>query len=58
MSVKYSQELLTHFLCNVCELWWTIADWKIELTTQITCPHCGSIHALFEKAQPLSKEEQ
>jgi ribosomal protein S27E len=57
MSVKYSQGILTHIICNDCKKWWTIADWEVASATQITCPHCGRIHTIFEKAEPLTKGE-
>jgi len=37
--IEYTEERLVHFLCDLCEKWWSIGDWKD--TVIMSCPHCG-----------------
>ena len=40
--IKYTHEQLTHFICNMCQKWWSISEWLHQPTEliEMTCPHC------------------
>ncbi len=44
--MKYSKELIYHFTCDKCNLWWSIAL-ESELNNRFKewfCPWCGHKH--------------
>jgi transcription elongation factor Elf1 len=45
--VKYSEELILHFTCDKCNLWWSIAisnkKW-VPMQATWFCPWCGHKH--------------
>lgn len=52
--LKYSEELIIHFTCDECKLWWSMAvsneydniKWlPAPIQRIIFCPHCGHKHA-------------
>ena len=45
-NMKYSKELIYHFTCDKCNLWWSIAL-ESELNNRFKewfCPWCGHKH--------------
>lgn len=36
-----STEMLRHFRCGKCGLWWSVADETNDAETRY-CPHCGA----------------
>jgi hypothetical protein len=44
--IKYAQEMLTHFKCDVCNNWWAIGDWVKK--DSMTCPHCHTCQNIEE----------
>ena len=53
-KAEISIENLYHFRCSVCELWWSVGDWKpVEI---IYCPHCSEpLRAWESYCMALSK---
>ena len=43
--LKYSEELIIHFTCDECKLWWSMAVSNAPIQRIIFCPHCGHKHA-------------
>jgi len=45
--VKYSEELILHFTCDKCNLWWSTAisnkKW-VPMQATWFCPWCGHKH--------------
>jgi len=46
--MKYSEELILHFTCDKCSLWWSIAisnkSWVSMQQAAWFCPWCGHKH--------------
>ena len=44
-NMNYSKEQIFHFVCEKCDMWWSIAveDFNPMLKTW-TCPWCGHKH--------------
>lgn len=53
--MTYSTEILTHFQCDDCKLWWTVADYHVvvQKIKRLYCPHCGN-----DKSDALIAREQ
>ena len=53
--MTYSTEILTHFQCDDCKGWWTVADYHAapKKTEKRYCPHCGN-----EQSDVLIAREQ
>ena len=54
----YSEEKLTHFLCQACDKWFSISDFKwsdaISKTGKtLYCPICGESSCIFDKAKDI-----
>jgi len=44
MNYSKKKETIWHFICDICNGWWSIAegtDWQALGPTQLYCPHCG-----------------
>ncbi len=39
MQVK--SEIIYHYVCDECSLWWSIAVMKKHEPVTLCCPHCG-----------------
>jgi uncharacterized paraquat-inducible protein A len=39
MTIHATCEILYHYQCPQCELWWSVAD--IAVPKVAHCPHCG-----------------
>ncbi|AFY74012.1 hypothetical protein Syn7502_01983 [Synechococcus sp. PCC 7502] len=48
--MKVSLEFLYHFRCDRCDQWWSIADIKPQVGSEMSCPHCGHLN-LVESIQ-------
>ena len=46
--IKYSIELLCHFICQDCDNWVTIGDWVKQ--NEVYCPNCG-IKSIVEEIE-------
>jgi len=44
--MEYSHEIIYHFTCDKCELWWSIAETNINVDKKPAwyCPWCGHKH--------------
>ena len=44
--MNYSKELIYHFVCMACDMWWSIAceNMKVDKKT-FSCPWCGHKHS-------------
>ena len=44
--MKYFEELILHFTCDKCSLWWSVAisNTKWKPTKSWICPWCGHKH--------------
>ena len=50
MTVRTSTEILFHFTCDKCNLWWSFATDSISWQpNKLYCPHCGTLHNYQEK---------
>lgn len=51
--MSYSIEMLTHFCCDSCECWWTVAYhyFKQNVSEKWYCPHCGHERLTAQVAQ-------
>ena len=45
--ITFTTEILFHFLCSACKLWWSVGDCTLEQNKQLVCPFCG------HKAEPV-----
>lgn len=43
--MKRNIELLSHFLCEFCQKWWSIGDAPIE-KKEYFCPWCGEVNKI------------
>ena len=46
--MRYSHEIIYHFTCDKCELWWSIAGTNINVEKKQAwyCPWCGHKHTV------------
>ena len=43
--MNYSKEIIHHFTCEKCEMWWSIAAEDINMDRKTwTCPWCSRKH--------------
>jgi DNA-directed RNA polymerase subunit RPC12/RpoP len=43
--MNYSKEIIYHFVCQRCDLWWSIAAENIGIDKKTwVCPWCGHKH--------------
>jgi hypothetical protein len=42
--MNFSIEKIYHFVCEKCDLWWSIATDGFIMTHSMTCPHCSNKH--------------
>ena len=47
--IKFSIEILYHFLYENCKKWWSIGDFKYLEIKDLTCPFCGIKSKLYCK---------
>jgi len=47
--IKYTREVITHFLCLKCSKWFSISEFE-TVGIAVVCPHCS------EKAVPEKME--
>jgi hypothetical protein len=47
--MKISYEILKHFQCSACDMWWSIGDAPIGTTKHWFCPWCGFKHDVPEE---------
>ena len=50
-TADYSIEVLYHFKCGSCAMWWTVSDIFCDLATmtEVSCPGCAERQAIGEE---------
>ena len=44
--MNYSKEIIHHFTCDRCDMWWSIAAENMDIDKKTwTCPWCGHKHS-------------